>query len=281
MSAPGTRRGTVADLDHVELFAAAAERFAVAVAGCDLRALVPGCPGWSTYDLVCHLGNVHAWAATIVETGAAAVDQNDEPRSRKPRAVSEWYAGKAEDLYEVLRGADSEAACWNFAFGEGKAAFWGRRQLHETTIHQVDLDAAAGRDTELATEVCTDGVDEVLRVFLHRMHHRGNRAALTAPVCLVATDTDDAWTVSPRVGAPRDAGVPVQVRGSVSESAPPVVTGPPVVVERRHPSADRVEAPADVLYRLLWQRCPVEDPAVSVSGDPARVAAFLGSRLVP
>jgi uncharacterized protein (TIGR03083 family) len=280
VTAPGTRRATVAELDHVELFAAAAERFAVAVAGCDLHVPVPGCPGWSTYDLVCHLGNVHAWAATIVETGAAAVEQNDAPRSRKARAVSQWYAGKAEDLYEVLRAADPQAACWNFAFGAGKAGFWGRRQLHETTMHQVDLDAAAGRDPEPTTEVCADGVDEVLGVFLPWMHRR-RHPALSAPVCLVATDTDDAWTVSPRVEAPHDTGVPVQVRGSVSESVAPVVTGPPLVVARRHPSADRVEAPAEVLYRLLWKRCSVDDPAVSISGDRPRVTAFLGSRLVP
>jgi uncharacterized protein (TIGR03083 family) len=281
VSAPGTRRGTLAGLDHVELFAAAAERFALAVAGCDMRAAVPSCPGWSTYDLVCHLGNTHAWAATIVETGAFAVEQNDEPRSRKQRAVSEWYAGKAEDLYEVLRGADAEAPCWNFAFGAGEAGFWGRRQLHETTIHQVDLDLTADRGTHLDTEVCADGVDEALRVFLHRMHDRGYPAALAAPVCLVATDTDDAWTVSPRVSAARDAGVPVQVRGSTTESAPPIVTGPPLVADRRHPSADRVEAPADVLYRLLWKRCAVDDSAVRISGDRLRTRTFLTSRLVP
>ncbi len=276
-----TPQDTRTDLDHVELFAAAAERFAVAVAGCDMRAPVPACPAWSTYDLVCHLGNTHAWAATIVETGAFAVEQNDEPHGHKPRVVSAWYAGKAEDLYEVLRAAAPTAPCWNFAYGDGDAGFWRRRQLHEATIHQVDLDAAAGRGTDLDRFVCADGVDEVLTVFLHRMHHRGHPATLTAPLCLVATDTADAWTVSPRVVAPRNGGVPVQVRGSATESAPALTTGSPLVVPRRHPSADRVEAPADVLYRLLWKRLPADDPAVRVTGDDARVRAFLESRLVP
>jgi uncharacterized protein (TIGR03083 family) len=272
-----TRRTT--GLDHVGLFVEAAERFIDAVARADLHASVPACPGWSTYDLVCHLGNTHAWAATIVETGAYAVEQNDEPPARKPRVASGWYAGKAEDLCRVLRAADPAAPCWNFAFGAGEARFWSRRQLHETTIHLVDL--LGGREVPLDPEVCADGVAEVLRVFLHRMHHRGYPAVLTAPLCLVATDTGDAWTLSPRPETPAGAGVPAQPRGSAAESVPREPAGPPLVVDRRHPSADRVEAPADVLYRLLWKRLPADDPAVRMTGDEARVRAFLASRLVP
>ena len=90
-------------VDFTEEYAAAAERLAVAVARSDPRAPVPGCPGWSVLDLVLHVGNVHAWAASIVETGRAAAEQNDRPSSSRPRVVSSWYAGKAEDLYEVIR----------------------------------------------------------------------------------------------------------------------------------------------------------------------------------
>jgi uncharacterized protein (TIGR03083 family) len=277
--------GTATDLDFVERFATAAERFAVAVASCDLRAPVPSCAGWSTYDLVVHLGNVHAWAATIVETGAFAVEQNDEPRSHKPRAVSEWYAGKAEDLYEVLRSADPAALCWNFAFDIGGAGFWQRRQLHETTIHTVDLLASAGEqravdDFGIDAELAADGVDEVLTVFLHRMHHRGHPADLRAPLSVVATDADRVWTVSPRaVLADPSASVPAQPRGSSTEAAPALIEGPPRVVDRRHPAADQVSAPAELLYRALWKRAPSSE--LTFTGDTARIEAFLGSRLVP
>jgi uncharacterized protein (TIGR03083 family) len=281
-----TTVGTTTDLDYVELFAAAAERFAVAVASCDMRSAVPGCPGWSTYDLVTHLGNVHAWAATIVETGAEAVEQNDEPRSRRPRTVSAWYAGKAEDLYEVLRNSDPRAPCWNFAFGDGPTRFWMRRQLHETTMHAVDLAHAAGGTTDVEPAIAADGIDEVLRVMMHRMHRRGHRVDLAAPLCLEATDTGNAWTLTPRPagsvpapGAP--AAVPAQGRGSDVESVRVVPPGPPLVVDRRHPVADRVSAPAGTLYRLLWKRAPADEPAVEVAGDAARVRAFLESRLVP
>lgn len=280
-----TSLGTATDLDFVERFAAAAERFAIAVASSDMRAPVPSCPGWSTYDLVAHLGNVHAWAATIVETGRFAAEQNDEPRSHRPRAVCEWYAGKAEDLYEVLRGCDPAVSCWNFAFGDGSAGFWRRRQLHETTIHGVDLDQASGRTTEVDPDIATDGIDEVLRVFLHRMHRRGYPAQLTAPLCLQTTDTHRAWTLTPRTASPTTA-VPAQARGSSVDSSdagssPPAPEGPPLVLDRGHPTADRLQAPAEVLYRLLWRRLRLDDGRVNLEGDAARVHAFLASRLVP
>jgi hypothetical protein len=44
---------------------------------------------------------------------------------------------------------------------------------------------------------------------------------------------------------------------------------------------DRVEASADVLYRLLWKRLDLDEADVRVAGDEQRVRAFLGSRLVP
>ena len=276
MSSPGIETG----LDHLGRFVLAAERFADDLAAVDLGAPVPSCPGWTAYDLATHLGNVHAWAATILETGQRAATQNDEPRTRRARVVRDWYAGKAEDLYRVLRAVDPQRPCWNFAYGEGVAGFWGRRQLHETTIHGLDLDSVSGRTTEVASPVAADGVDEVLTVFLHRMHTRGRPATLTAPICLVCEDTGQAWTVTPRPVRP-DPGqaVPAQPRGSAAEARPAPTDGPPLVVDRRIPGADQVTAPAAVLYRALWKRGPLD--TLTRTGDAARIDAFLGSRLVP
>src|SRR5688572_23516010 len=55
-----TSPGTATGLDHVGRFARAAERFADLVAAVDLGAPVLHCPGWTAYDVVTHLGNVHA-----------------------------------------------------------------------------------------------------------------------------------------------------------------------------------------------------------------------------
>jgi len=257
----------------VEDFAAAVERFAVAVGWSDLRSTVAACPGWSVRDLVVHLGNVHAWAATIVETGERAAEHNDEPGSSKPRPVSEWYFAKAEDLYQVLRQTPPDRPCWNHVFGAGVAEFWQRRQLHETTIHQVDLDLAAGRTTEISARVAADGVDEVLTVMLPRMSRRGYPTAVTAPLQLTASDTGDSWVVAPtsRPSAEPPAG------GSVGPPLPFEVTHRIGVAET---AQDRVVAPAVVLYRALWHR-RVDEGALRTAGDESRVRAFLGSRLTP
>ena len=275
----GVRPATT--LGFVELFSAAAEGFAVNVAWSDLRARVPGCPDWTAYDLVVHLGNVHAWAATIVETGRPAAEQNDEPRSSKPRVVSSWYAGKAEDLYEVLRAAPADRATWNFAYGAGVAGFWHRRQLHETTVHRLDLDLAAGRDpAPVDPRLAADGVDEVLTVFARRMAARGHPARLDRPLTLTASDTGDSWLVLPPVRDHGSSVVPAQPSTGPDEH-------PPVDVRRgsagadRSEAVDRLEAPAEVLYRLLWRRAVLDEAAARVDGDEARIRAFLGSRLVP
>jgi uncharacterized protein (TIGR03083 family) len=246
----------------VEDFAAAAERFAVAVGWSDLRAPVAACPGWSVYDVVVHLGNVHAWAATIVETGHRAAEHEDEPSSTRPRAVSEWYFAKAEDLYQVLRQTPSESPTWNFVDGEGVARFWQRRQLHETTVHHVDLDIASGRRIAISPGVATDGVGEVLEVLLRRMLARGHAPALEAPLRITATDTGDTWLV-----VPQEPPLAPRVEHRAASTAP-------------GSAVDRVEAPAAVLYRALWHR-RVDERDLQVTGSATRVHAFLGSRLTP
>jgi hypothetical protein len=125
-------------------------------------------------------------------------------------------------------------------------------------MHHVDLDLACGRTPQLAADVAADGVGEVLGVLVHRMHARGHPARLDEPLVLRATDTGDTWVVLPDEGAPR-----LEQRASSAEGV-----------------RDRVEGPADVLYRMLWHR-PVDTAAVRISGDETRVRAFLASRLTP
>jgi uncharacterized protein (TIGR03083 family) len=254
-------------VNPLQEYAAAAARFAEAVGSADLQAPVRACAGWSVRDLVVHLAHTHAWAATIVATGRPADDPDDEPPSGTAREVGAWYLAKAEDLCRVLQAAPPDRPCWNFASADGVAAFWPRRQLHETTIHLVDLETAAARATDVSADVAADGVDEVLTVMLPRMHRRGRPASLSAPVQVLATDTGDRWVVHP---SPPDA----------ADLPPTVERGGGDV--RGGGAADRVEAPADVLYRALWHREPgAAGGAIAIGGDQARVRAFLGSPLTP
>ena len=186
----------------------------------DLRAPVASCPGWTTYDLVVHLGNVHAWAATIVETGRAAAEQNDEPRTPEARTVVSAVVRRQGR--GPLRGAQrrpTRPPCWNFAFGTGRASFWPRRQLHETTDPpgrprpdaRPDAPRSPRRSRATAsTRCCGDAAPDA---------QRGHPAALDRPVALTATDTGDTWVVAPQPAAPRPTPmVPAQPVGTASET---------------------------------------------------------------
>lgn len=263
-------------LDHVDEYAAAASWFGETLVEAPARATVPACPGWRVLDLALHLGNVHAWAASIVETGRPCPEPTDRPRRR--RDLAQWYLGKAEDLFRALQAVPPERPCWNFAYGDGVAAFWSRRQLHETLIHGVDLAQAIGIESRLPAALAADGVDEALRVFGKRMHDRGHVAALTAPLVLVASDVGRAWRLT---RAPDQQG-------------PPIVRD--LAVREIDPAEDRLEAPAAELDLLLWKRTRCDDLApgvpaqgvtvqgiavqrASVQGDAVRIQAFLASRL--
>lgn len=246
-------------LDLVAAFARAASEVAETVPSCDMAAGVPACPGWTSYDLVVHLGNVHAWAATVVETRRRAPLLDDHPPSRRPRAVAEWYAGKAEDLLAVLKEARPDQECWTFAAGRQDQGFWLRRQAHETLVHLVDLHQTIGRTTDVPADQAADGVAEVLEVFLPRMHARGRPADLAAPLLLHATDTGDTWLLTPTDGPP-------QVRH---------VTDTDLVDD----GTDLVRAPAATLMLLLWRRVSPEDADVDLDGDRERLLRFLRSPL--
>ncbi len=263
-----------AGIDYVGEYASAAEWFADHVARTNSRAAVPTCPGWTVLDLVTHLGNVHSWAATVLETSKPASQLDDRPSSAKPKRLAQWYLGKAEDLYSVLRDTPPDRECWNFAFGVGVAQFWLRRQTHETLVHGVDLARAADVPERLPAELAGDGVDEALNVFLHRMHSRGHPAELSGPVVLKAADTGQCWVVEP---APR-TGIPAQASGL--EGRRPDRSAPRVSYGFRE-GADVAEAPAAVLFKLLWKRTQLSDPQVTARGDEEPLHRFLASRLTP
>lgn len=262
-----SRYAAASAVDFVSAFAAAAAEVVATIPACDMGSSVPACPRWSTYDLVLHLGNVHAWAATIVETGRSTPEQNDHPRSQRPKTVARWYAGKAEDLLQVLRAAQPQDECWTFSEAHRTEAFWPRRQTHETLVHLVDLEQTLGRTSDLPALLAADGVDEVLDVFLPRMHAQGRPARLSAPLRLHATDTGDAWLLTP----------------SGSGDGPPLVhrLDSPDRVGVADEPVDAVRAAAADLMLLLWKRRSPDHRSITLDGDRARLLHFLRSPLTP
>jgi len=235
-----------------ELLASATDRFARTVAMADPASTVPSCPGWTVRDLVAHLGNVHAWAEQIVRSNDPNLDDLQPDGD-----LATWYAARADRLRATLAAVDPARPTWNFV-GQGEvAAFWIRRQLHETTMHTVDLDLACGAEPQIDPGVAEDGVLETFEVFGPRMVRRGAGAELEAPVVVSAADTGAAWTLVPVPGAaPRIASPDEQVA-----------------------SAGSVEGSASDLLTALWKR--TSPASLTLTGDQDVLARFLSSRLTP
>lgn len=207
---------------------------------------VPTCPGWSTGQLVRHLGAVHRWAAEYV--ARAITDMVPEPKEADQiRAgppdpqLARWLVEGAELLVGELAAAPADLQCWTFLAAPTPLLFWARRQAHETAIHRVDGEVAAeAPPTPLPSRFAADGVDELLLGFGRRRRRRLTRAA-PASILLRAADAERRWQVA---------------------------TGPDglVVGEGEAPSC-AVTASASDLYLLLWNRRDLS--GLAVEGEPA------------
>ena len=157
-----------------------------------------GLPGLErACDLIAHLGNIHSWAATIVETGRAR-ELADSPARRGPAGCRSGTSPRPRTSTRCsARCRSRRSPAGTSPSAPGTAGFWPRRQAHETTDARAGPGARGGTrpraDAGLAARRHRRGAD----VFLPRMHSRGIPAELNAPLCLLATDVDRGWTLTP------------------------------------------------------------------------------------
>lgn len=232
--------------DNALLFVEAARQ-----AGLD--APVPTCPDWTVAELARHQGRVFRWISEIVETRA---QEFVSPKPFQEMAEGQdpfaWLEAGAGHALEVLGEGDPDTPVWNwFDGGPAPARFWYRRMAHETVIHRVDAEAAAGRGAESRVEpaeLASDGIDE----FLHFLPVRAkgeSLAGLTGSYHFHTTDTSGEWVV--------------------------VFDGEGVAIRREHAKADvAVRGAASDLELFLYNRRGSD--GLEVFGDPAMVAAWVG-----
>jgi len=245
--------------EHIDALRAAGRDLAEAARIAGPAAPVPACPGWHVRDLVAHIGGVHRWAtAYVAERRAEAMDQAERARYRDAvpddAELVDWYATAHAALVAALETAPPDLECWTFLPASSPLAFWARRQAHETLIHRIDAEAAAGKpgarpDTALAA----DGIDELLTCFLTRPKST-LRADPARSLGVRASDVDEEWYV--RIGPDK-----VEVLHGPGGSADCVITGP---------AAD--------LYLFLWNRAGTED--LRVTGDASLLALWRESARV-
>jgi uncharacterized protein (TIGR03083 family) len=216
---------------------------------------LPSCPGWRVADLLAHTGAVHRWAAGHL-SGEAAVPPYEETEKRAPRGPEAlpWYVAAHRHLLDVLRAAPPDLDCWYFFGAPSGVEFWSRRQVHETTMHRVDMELALGAGpSPVAPDLAADGVDELLVGFHGRQRSRV-RTELPRTLRICAPDVAGAqWLVHLSDAPPRTVRAGAAEGGAADEEA-----------------ADcTVSAPAERLYLTLWNRGSYED--LSVDGDATLV----------
>ena len=240
----------------------------------DLGMPVPTCPGWQLADVLAHVGFVHRWATRYVRTAVTdMVDEPDEATILKIAAPEaercDWVAQGLAALVAALRAAPGDLTCWTFLPAASPLAMWARRQAHETTVHRVDVELAAGAPVSpVDPKLAADGIDELLSAFFGRPQRR--LAGLPGGGVTIGLDAVDAADGVDGVagaggtggrdgaGRPRGSG-----RWTVRVSDTGVAGG-----RGAGPRDVTVRGTSSDLYLLLWHRRPLEGLEV---GGPAEL----------
>ncbi|AWH91034.1 maleylpyruvate isomerase family mycothiol-dependent enzyme [Dietzia lutea] len=285
----GSDSGPASRLSHARMLDALEAqiglvRFALAgdgSAGADITAAVPSCPDWTVHDLVAHLGTINWWAGQTVREatpdararGMSAVQRSAPPASDGAPGLADWYARIADEMLRTLTDTAPDAPAWTFS-GAGRADFWLRRQLHETTIHRWDVETAlhgAAATTPVSEDVAVDGIDEFCTVM--RPHFSGRVPALPLTIRLRA--------VPHAAGSDADGGL---APGGLAAGAEPVGAGALGALEWELPGPPdggevEVAGPPETLALLLWGRVRADAADPEVTGDRDGLDAALEAGL--
>jgi uncharacterized protein (TIGR03083 family) len=165
-------------------------------AGPDAR--VPSCPEWAVADLLGHIGLVHRWAtancdrppdAEYLRSTQAGIEIPDDVTTRPA-----WVRSGSQALLDALASHPADAPCWTWA-PPHTVGFWQRRMAHETVMHRVDAQLAAGAAEPIEPALAADGIDEWLAIAGRRpwVEQQINGAGET--IHLHCTDVDGEWLV--------------------------------------------------------------------------------------
>ncbi len=193
------------------------------------------------------------------------------PRSTEPEILAgspaeadllSWFRDGHAGLVTALAGADPGLVCWAFLPAPSAREFWARRQAHETAIHRVDAEqAAGGAPTGVGTEFAADGVDELIMGFFGRDGGElsdDQRVGARRRLLVRATDTSAEWLLE------------------LTEDGKLAAT-----VRRGGGSAEcTLAGPAAGLYLVLWNRAEPTEVGITVSGDETVLTGWRGGMRV-
>ncbi len=211
---------------------------------------VPACPGLNLGETVRHIGGGYRGALAWIRLGREP-EIGEWPDFPEPGEDSlEFMRSGADAVIAELEAHDEDEPCATWWPDQQNYGFWRRRLAHETTMHRMDVQGAAGMEVgAVDDEVAIDGVDEVLTLWLgHKLDVLGVRGSRDSLVTIQVED--HLWLT--RCG-PRGA------------SAWRVIDP-----EDTHVADAQVSADPMTMYRWLWGRLP--DRMVEVVGDHDAIA---------
>jgi uncharacterized protein (TIGR03083 family) len=209
------------------------------------QAEVPGCPDLTLAETLRHVGSVHRATRLWVRDG-----HRPEQWQRSPSDgdLVDFVRTGLSALLTELSQHDPAEPCDTWWPDDRTHGFWRRRMAHETTVHRVDVEAAAGGPVHAVDpEVALDGIDELVFLwFGHRLGELGMSSPQPGAVALAAADRRWLATFKPGRSAAR------RVDEADARSADATVSGEPMEV-----------------YLWSWGRLP--DQSVRISGDQEAV----------
>jgi uncharacterized protein (TIGR03083 family) len=243
---------------HIDALRTEGEQLAAAAAASDPDGAVPSCPEWTVRDLIRHTGAVHRWASGFVADGRTEPSPGglEEVVGSWPAddELVGWLAQGCTDLVTALAAAPDDLQCWTFLAAPSPRAMWARRQAHETAVHRVDAQLAAGAPITACTPAfAADGIDELLVLFVPRRTSK-LRADPPASLAVRCTDVDASWLLHMDPD-----GVTAMRTTSGGDPGP----------------ACAVSGTAGDLYLALWNRAGAQD--LTVEGDRAVLGQFSGA----
>lgn len=165
---------------------------AAAAGNAGVDAPVPSCPEWTVADLLGHIGRLHRWVAAIVTDRATERGTHwSEAEPPPPAERVEWFAAGVPRLGDALAAAGPNTEVWSWT-SDHSTGFWARRQAHETAMHRVDAELAAGTNRPVERVLAVDGIDEIFDLipsWSNRERLRGNGETIH----LHCTDADGEW----------------------------------------------------------------------------------------
>ncbi|HEY3893962.1 MAG TPA: maleylpyruvate isomerase family mycothiol-dependent enzyme [Pseudonocardiaceae bacterium] len=209
------------------------------------QAEVPGCPDFTLAETLRHVGSVYRVTQMWVREGRQPTQWQRAPSDGD--LIGFVQTGLSELLGELARHDPAEP-CDTWWPADRTHGFWRRRMVHETAVHRVDVQAAAGGPVHAVDpEVALDGIDELLFLWFG---HRLNELRMSLPqqgvVALAAADRCWLATFEPGHSTARRA------EEADLSTADAVVSGEPMEI-----------------YLWSWGRLP--DQSVQIVGDQEAV----------